>query len=416
MRMLRSSVRRCQWAVHALGALQLISWGTAFYIFGLTLVTIEKDLGLSRNSTAFVFPLALLFEGLFSVLAGRLIARQLGRYVMTVGSLLGGAGLFVLSQATSLMQLQVAWALVGASFACTLYTPLFSIFVTDYPTAYRSKVTTVSLITGFSTTIFLPLGGWLMAEMGWRDCLLMYAMINIFFCAPAHWYLLKWIQPQERVLLHATANEVTALVHPLGWPNASGYRFKVYSLLAVFVSSIGAISVTLSAYLIPMLIEQGLSMETALLAPAAIGTLQIVSRLLMLRQMTEKNVHRLNAFLIVLFPLAIFLLQASGKSVSILLVFIAVYGAAHGGWTTVRATAVPQYLGAHGAALSNGTIAAWATVGRIALPALVGLTWTSAQGYANGYQFMLIVSLLGLGCYVLAQLTYFKTIKSTNSS
>lgn len=384
--------------------LQLISWGTGFYVFGLTLVPIENDLGLSRSSAALAFPLALLFEGLCSVLVGTWIARRLGAYVLAGGALLTGVGLLVLSQANSLLQFNAAWVLIGASFACTLYTPLFSLIATEFPSTYRRKVTVISLVTGFSSTLFLPIGGWLIAEVGWRDCLLIYAALNIFLCAPGYLVALSAIRP---AILPPTATISGPAIEPSTRTDVAHRRLKIYTCLAVFTSAIGALSATVSAHLIPMLMERGLAAHTALLAPAAIGALQTFSRVPMLFGSMERRIHHFNFGMILLFPVAILTLYFSGMSVGLLACFVVLYGVAHGGWTIVRATAVPQYLGTQGAAVSNGTIALWATVGRIALPALVAFLWTPSLGYSYGYWALLLVSALGFIAYALAQKTYF---------
>lgn len=397
--------KRTRATIYVLAGLQLISWGTSFYVFGLTLVPIESDLGLSRNSTALAFPLALLFEGLCSVLVGRWIARRLGAYVLAGGALLAGAGLLVLSQASSLLQFQVAWTLIGASFACTLYTPLFSLIATEYPTTYRSKVTVISLVTGFSSTLFLPVGGWLIADLGWRSCLLIYAALNIFLCAPGYWVAISAIRPTAPQPMRTISSFEARFPDTR---EVAHRRLKIYTYLVVFTSAIGALSATVAAHLIPMLIERGIAAHTALLAPAAIGALQTFARLPILLGSVEGKIHQFNFILILLFPIALLLLYFSGMSETLLASFVLLYGVAHGGWTIVRATAVPQYLGTQGAAVLNGTIALWATVGRIALPALVAFLWTPSLGYLYGYWALLVVAVLGFFAYALAQRIYLR--------
>lgn len=384
-------------AIALLAAIQLISWGTCFYTFGLILIMVETDLGMGRSSAALAFPLALLFEGVCSIFVGRWIACGLGGHVMAGGSLLAGAGLWTLGHANSSLEFHAAWVLIGASFACTLYTPLFSLISMRFPLSYRRKVTAISLITGLSSTIFLPLGSWLMAEIGWRHCLIFYAMLNFLLCAPGQWFALRSIRPESLNAGHAEKapdSNVDIFI--------PGNR-KIYICLAVFTSAIGAVSATVAAHLIPMLMGRGVSLEASLMAPAAIGALQILSRVPMLIWRMEKNLHQANFCLILIFPLAMALLQLSGTSHHLLMLFIMLYGIAHGGWTIVRATAVPLYLGVQGAEIINGKIAFWSMTGRIGLPALVALLWNSNQGYYYGYWLLLMTSILGFFSYSMAQ-------------
>lgn len=51
---------------------QLISWGSVFYLFGLLLEPVERELGLTRAQTSLAFSLALLAEGLMAWPVGAL--------------------------------------------------------------------------------------------------------------------------------------------------------------------------------------------------------------------------------------------------------------------------------------------------------------------------------------------------------
>lgn len=56
-----------------------------------------------------------------------------------------------------------------------------------------------------------------------------------------------------------------------------------------------------------------------------------------------------------------------------------------------------------GAAIINGEIAFWSTIGRIGLPALLAFLWNPIQGYDYGYWLLLIVAILGFLSYAVAQ-------------
>jgi len=398
--------------IYVLAGLQLSSWGTSFYTFGLTLIPIENELGISRSAAALAFPVALLFEGICSVVVGKWIARRLGAHVMACGSLLCGAGLLVLSQAGSLLHFHIAWALIGSSFACTLYTPLFSLLAVERPTTYRREVTLISLITGFSSTLFVALSGWLMAEVGWRHCVLLYAALNAFCCAPGHWFALTAFR-QKAISTDGALASDPAWTSSQPAPSQPGQRkLWIYVCLAVFTSAIGAISAAVAAYLVPILMTRGVASEVALAAPAAIGALQTLARLPMLMRSADAKVHQLNLILIALFPVALVLLQTAGTNRALLLAFVVVYGIAHGGWTVVRATSVPQYLGTQATAVSNGTIAFWATVGRIALPAFIAFSWAPGEGSGSGGWLLLAVAMVGCMSYALAQRIYFRGLRA----
>ena len=78
--------------------------------------------------------LALAVWGASTYAAGAAIDHGHGRLVMTLGSLLGGAGFVLWSQVRSPWTLYSACVMLGAASAMTLYEPAFNILTKRYPT------------------------------------------------------------------------------------------------------------------------------------------------------------------------------------------------------------------------------------------------------------------------------------------
>src|SRR6187402_2230748 len=89
---------------------QLITWGSVFYTFALLMEPVERDLGLSRAQSSLAFSLALLAEGALAYPVGRWIDAGHERAVMTGGSLLVAACLFLHSFVDSIAGFYLAWA------------------------------------------------------------------------------------------------------------------------------------------------------------------------------------------------------------------------------------------------------------------------------------------------------------------
>jgi hypothetical protein len=144
-------------ATWALAVAQLVSSGSIYYAFSLFFVPMETALGWSRKSTNVALSVGLLISGL-SAYPSELgsIAASVG--VMVWGATRAAAMLAVWSQAHSLVILFVVWAGLGVAMAATLYDPVFAVITRDFPNSFRTKITLITLVAGFASTVFIPLG------------------------------------------------------------------------------------------------------------------------------------------------------------------------------------------------------------------------------------------------------------------
>ncbi len=71
--------------------------------------------------------------------------------------------------------------------AATLYDPAFAVISRLFAANYRRAITMLTLFGGFASTVFWPLTQFLIAEIGWRQALLVLAALNLIVCVPVHW-------------------------------------------------------------------------------------------------------------------------------------------------------------------------------------------------------------------------------------
>ena len=170
--------------VLVLSGLQLISWGSIFYMFSLLMEPVEAELGWSRSQVSLAFSLALLVEGLVAYPVGRLIDRGRERAVMSAGSVLACVSLVLLSRVQNLWAFHLAWMMLGAAMAAVLYTPAFALLTRRFKRDFRRAIIAMTFLGGLASTVFIPLIAWLMHMLGWRDTLLCLAALHGLVCAP----------------------------------------------------------------------------------------------------------------------------------------------------------------------------------------------------------------------------------------
>ncbi|MBX9633782.1 MAG: MFS transporter, partial [Magnetospirillum sp.] len=252
----------------ALSLAQLVSWGALTYSFSLLIVPMEAELGWSRASLSGALSLGLLVAGLLSYPVGTWIDRRGGRWLMSAGSALGALLLAAWSQVESLPVFYLIWVGLGAATAASLYEPVFAVLTRLFPASFRTKITAITLVGGFASTLFIPLTQWLIAGWGWRGALMWLAGTVAVLCLPVHLCALACERPGP--------GEVHAAPEPGQVRRALRTR-PFWGLLACFTAYYGTFS-AMTYHMVPMLTEQGVAPGLAVLALALIGPSQVAGR------------------------------------------------------------------------------------------------------------------------------------------
>lgn len=361
----------------ALAAAQVVSWGSVYYSFSLFVVPMEAELGWTRAELNGALTLGLLTSGFAAYPVGAWIDRHGGRWLMTLGSVLATLLLAAWACVESLFGLYAIWIGLGLALAATLYEPVFAVVTRIFPDSYRSRITALTLVGGFASTVFIPLTQVFISAWGWRDALLALALCNALIALPVHAFLLR-DAPEPAAPAAPTDREAApgehdalrrALRHPAFW-----------GLAVCFTAYYAAFS-ALSFHIIPLLIERAVPIATIVAAVAVVGPAQVAARLVLFAARGRLTTALTGRLATIMFPLSALLLIAFPASVIALFVFAACYGAANGTVTIVRGTAVPDFMWREGYGAINGALTLPANVARAVAPFIAALLWAAGGNY-----------------------------------
>lgn len=172
--------------VWLLGLTQIVGYGTLYYSFGILAPAIAGELGWSVSALFGAFSAALLLGGLCAPWAGRLVDRHGAPRVMTAGSLLACLALLVMARGSGPAGMLAGLALMQMASTLALYDCAFACLVQRTGPRAGLRITHLTLIAGFASTLFWPLTSTLLPLLGWRGVLLLYALLNAGICAPLH--------------------------------------------------------------------------------------------------------------------------------------------------------------------------------------------------------------------------------------
>ncbi|WP_404980104.1 MULTISPECIES: MFS transporter [unclassified Caballeronia] len=381
----------------ALALAQLVSWGSVYYSFSLLVVPMEQSMGWSRTSTNAALSVGLLVSGFAAYPIGRWIDHGLGRRVMVVGSIIAAAMLLLWAGAQSLTLLFVAWIGLGVSMAATFYDPVFAVVTHGYPGSFRTKITLITLVAGFASTVFIPLTQFLVGSVGWRTSLVVLAALNLVVCLPIH---VMAIRSSRTDVVSRTESREVKLANDAATRRA--LRTPTFWALAVCFTAYYATFAALTFHLVPLMVERGVSNAVLVTTMALIGPAQVAARAVWFTFGRTIHVSTVGIIVVTLFPLSTVILIVAGHSATLLWSFALCYGAANGMMTILRGTIVQDLMWTEGYGAVSGMLSFPSNIAKGIAPIAAAGIWNLTHGYVAVEWTVLIVSILSAIAFVAA--------------
>jgi MFS family permease len=327
-------------AVTALGATQIIGWGTTFYALGALSPDIAADSAWPSTLIFGAFSAALLLSGAISRKAGRSIDVYGGRRMMAAGSVLAATGCAILGFATAEWIYVAGWLVLGVAMRLILYDAAFPSLAQIAGRRARRAISYLSLFGGLASTVFWPVSHVLAEAIGWRGTFLIYAGLHLFICLPLHLLVLRGppkLEQHTQILGDRFGEK-----HPLIGPE----RVHAMTAFAAVVALNGLVFSAISAHIVPLFQGLGFAPALAVTLAALVGPCQVASRIGDIMLGHRIGVMQLGMIAVGLLPLALMVFIGGGFALTAGLLFAVLYGMSNG-LMTIAKGAVPLSLFGH---------------------------------------------------------------------
>ncbi|WP_156892424.1 MFS transporter [Salaquimonas pukyongi] len=253
-----------------LGITMTVSYGAMFYSFAILAPAIMSDFGWSRSVVFGSFSIALLASAVFAPVSGRVLDRLGGRLVLSAGTVLASLALAAMFFVETPIAYLAALIAIEAMATFVQYEAGFTAMTQIRQGKARAAISAITLIAGFSSTIFWPLCSFLLEHFTWQQVYLWLAAINLAVCLPIHLSLPR----------HEASRNPAAAAHeqPLPEPLAGRDRTIALMALALSFSAAGFVVVAVQAHLPRLLLETGYTVAAAAAVGAMIGPFQVGAR------------------------------------------------------------------------------------------------------------------------------------------
>lgn len=382
--------------VAALGATQIIGYGSVYYAYPILAPAVAAEFAVGEPLLFGILSAGLLLGGLAAPALGGLVDRIGAARVMTAGSLSMAGLLTLLAFAPNIYVFCGLILLIELISFAVLYDAAFALLAQKRPLDTRKAITRLTLIAGFASTIFWPLSAFLLDAFGWRATQLIFAAGHLI-CAALHFGLMA-LPVAEPVPLDRDATAAPVVVEM-----TKAVALRAFQLLALGFALTGMAISAMTVHLVAILRSLDIG-EAAYLAAMVLGPAQVAVRLMDATVWRDRH------------PLAIALLSAAAIATAILLLlpgappalapllaltFAAILGAGAGLSSIVRGAVPVALFGASGLGLRLGRLAAIRNLLGAAAPFL----FASAAAYSMAWALAaaLCTALAGLLALLLLQ-------------
>lgn len=261
--------------ITALGAAQILNWGTSFYFPAVLAPPIVADTGWPLGWVVGGTSIGLLVAGLIAPQVGALIDRTGGRPVLAASSVLFAAGLLGIGIAPSLPAYLAAWLVLGVGMGSGLYDAVFAALGKLYGHAARTPITNLTLFGGFASTVCWPLSALLAESFGWRGTCLIYAGLHLALALPLQWAVL----PATPAAREEPAKDSAAAAAATAAVTATAHERLVFALLALILTIAAGIGSIVVVHLLILLQARGADLALAVAVGALFGPAQVGARI-----------------------------------------------------------------------------------------------------------------------------------------
>jgi predicted MFS family arabinose efflux permease len=366
------------WMVAALAVTATAGYGVLTYAFAVLLVPMQEALAADRTAVTGAQTVSLLAAALAAVPVGRWLDRRGGRALMVGSSVLATVLVLAWSQVNSLLALYAVSFGLGIASAGVLYEAAFAVIVTWFRDPRRgTAMLAITIAGGFASTIFMPLTAVLVEAYGWRQALVVLAVIYGGLTVPLHLLVRRPpdFAPQRR---EARKNTASAVRDPGYWLIAGIF---VAQGIGIFVVGV---------HLVAYLRELGHAPTVAANVAGLLGVMSVTGRVVTTFAARRYGMGVV-AVVFALQAVGLALLPVVGNALAPAVACVLAIGLGFGVSTIARPTLLADRYGVAGYATLAGLLAAILTVTKAIAP--LGAAWL--RTVAGTYTPVMTISAVG---------------------
>ncbi len=268
-------------------AVYAVLMGATFNAFGLFVVPVSADLGLSRADINSGLILLNMGGALLAPVIGRMLDRIPARRIMIGSALIGGAGFALLSFSTAMWLSAIAMGVLLAAVVQGGGMLTMSMLLARWFTVHRGRAMILAMLgASLGSIIIAPAIGWSIEHEGWRATLLIMGTVVTVLIIVLALVVREQPRPGELEAAPTTYDAVTGVADipapPLAPASvASLLRMPQFWTIGISSSIAMGMMQTIIITIVPLAIEAGLTTVQAAGLISITGAAAVISKLVL---------------------------------------------------------------------------------------------------------------------------------------
>ncbi len=376
-------------ALAMLAAGETVVWTCLFYVFPALLLRWESSFTWSKLQLTGAITLALFISAVLSPSFGKLIDRGYGPHLLSIGALLGGLCLYLVSHVTDLWQFYLIWSVIGGCFAACLYEPCFAILTRAYGIDAKRGIIVVTLVAGFASTISFPAAHLIASYWDWQTVIRCFSFATLIAGVPLLFFGALYVERDYRQTNSNQSSPSDKNRTPVDIRTAKFLRLAIaFALLAVVHGA------TLH-HLLYILGDRSLALGVSVFVASLIGPMQVFGRVVITAFQKQLS-HKLIVYGAFIFMgSAMLLLYNAHYGLTVAVIFAVVFGSGYGTLSIIRPLIARDLLGEKNFGAKSGYLALFYFIGAAVSPYLGSLVWV-VGGYDALIALLMVMAFGGL--------------------
>lgn len=401
--------RESKWALVATsGALTGIGHGFVSFAVSALLKPVAADLELGRTVVSAAVGMGRLVGGIAAPIVGQAVDRLSPRWVVATGMVITAIGLAATGMVSNQWWLYVAWSVMVSGGVATAFTVALDKIVVMKVRQGRGLALAVRFsVAGAITTALLPLAGWAIEAIGWRQtCFAWSALVLALVPVP----LLMFPAKQTPIVGMRSALPIVVAVpeeraaNSLGFSSSDGlrpaFRSAAYWLVALAFALQAAVNTGMVVHVVPLMTDGGMRPSVAAALVGGLVLMSIPVRLATGHFVDRLSTPKLPVLLgVVIIAEAVAIgSQAIWPSPTSLALLLAALGVSTGAPTLIVLVLVARIFGERNFGAIQGSLMLLHVPGTTMAPVLAGYVFDSTGSYAGAIAVFAAMLLFGAAC------------------
>jgi MFS family permease len=381
--------------VGAAMCIQIIGWGL-FNCYGVYFNQILAEFSWPRETISGAYSLSQIVIGISAIFLGSLNDRFGPRALMTFGGILAGLGFVLISQTHSIWQLYLFQGVIVGIGCSGMDVVLLSTVARWFVKRRGIMSGLVKTGTGIGIMVMPIISAWFITLYEWRNTLIILGSATLIIMTTGAQLLRR--DPARMNQFPDGADKELPGAIPMskaGLTLLQAIRTRQFWMICGAYFMVFFISNTLIVHVSPFATDLKLSAPFAAAMVSIIGGVSIIGRLAMGQVSDKTSCRRALLISFILLGVAFVWMQTVNTGWA-LVIFVAVYGFAHGGFYGIMSPVVAEFFGTRAHGTIFGVAICIASVGGAIGPILTGRIFDKLASYQVAFLILLGLAVVGL--------------------